>query len=110
MSMTMKRGDLEPALVLTVEDVAGVADLRNVVSWRILGKQRGLLVVDGAPDLAVVDAINESKAVLTRAWQGTETVVVGDMYIEVEAMWPGSRRQTFPASSYEMVRIVADLG
>lgn len=108
--MQMKRGDLEPALVLTVEDAAGLANLGDVVSWRVIGKLNGLVVVDGAPDTAVVEGGNSSKAVLTREWQGIETGETGDMLIEVEAMWPGARPQTFPGFSYEKVTITNDLG
>ncbi|WP_125673614.1 hypothetical protein [Amycolatopsis sp. WAC 04182] len=108
--MEMKRGDLEPDLVITVEDASGVANLNQVTSWRVIGKQHGAVVVDGAPTSVTVDPGNESKATLARAWETGETADVGDMQIEVEAMWPGGRPQTFPASGYGVVRIRADLG
>lgn len=109
MTLEMKRGDLEPDLVLTAADAANVADLSGVVSWRILGKFRGQLVVDGPPDTVVVSADKHS-ATLTRAWQSGETAFVGQMFVEVEAMWPGNRPQTFPAEDYEVVRFTDDLG
>jgi hypothetical protein len=109
-SMDMKRGDLEPGLVLTVEDAAGDADLTQVESWRILGKLRGELVVDDAPDTVTPEPGNTAKTTLARAWVTGETDDVGDMQIEAEATWPGGRRQTFPADGYEVVRIRADLG
>ncbi|WP_033288239.1 hypothetical protein [Amycolatopsis jejuensis] len=108
--MEIKRHDLEPALVMDVADAAGVADLRQVVAWRVLGELHGQLVVDGAPDTVVIDPATPWKAVLTRRWQAGETAETGDVRVEVEAMWPGSRPQTFPPSSYETVRIKADLG
>ncbi|MFF4600539.1 hypothetical protein [Amycolatopsis sp. NPDC001319] len=109
-SMQMKQHDLEPALVLIAEDAAGEADLSQVVSWRILGKLAGELVVDGPPDSAVVDPTNPSRVTLTRAWETGETSALGEMRIEAEAMWPGARPQTFPPASYEIVRFYADLG
>lgn len=109
MSMDMKVHDLEPALKLTVEDLAGVANLNSVVSWRIIGRIRGTTAVNAAPDTAVVDGGNPAKAVLTRAWLAGETAVIGDMYVEAEATWPGGRLQTFPASTYELVRFHRDL-
>lgn len=108
--MDMKRGDLEPALVLTVEDADGLADLDLVLSWRILGKLRGVLVVDDAPDTVEVDPLNDALATLTRAWVAGETDTVGDMQVEVEATWPGDRKQTFPSVGYSVVRFSADLG
>mgnify|MGYP001562053329 CR=1 FL=1 len=109
-SMEMKRGDLEPDLVVVVEDAAGLANLNLVVSWRIIGKLHGVLVVNGAPTTVVVDSGNSAKATISRAWVSGETAVTGDMQVEVEAMWPGARPQTFPASGYGVVRIHADLG
>lgn len=109
-SMEIKRGDLEPDLVLIVEDADGETNLNAVVSWRILGTLHGELVIDDAPDLIEVDAGNASKATLTRAWVAGDTAAVGELRVEVEAMWPGSRPQTFPASGYGVVRIRADLG
>ncbi len=111
MTMQIKQHDLAPALQLTVEDVAGIANLNGVSSWRIIGKLRGVVVVDGAPDTVVVDSVNTAKAVLTRAWHAGETDNAGDMHIEAEATWPGTppRPQTFPSASTETVRINPDL-
>lgn len=110
MTMDMKTGDLEPALTVIVEDGAGVTDFNDVVSWKILGKQNSVLIVNATPDTVTVDQSNQSKATLTRAWQAGETASAGVMQIEVEAMWPGNRPQTFPAESFEFVRFHPDLG
>lgn len=109
MTMEIKQHDLKPDLTITVQDGAELADLTQVVSWRILGKLRGVLVIDDAPDSVAVDPV-KWKAVLTRAWVSGDTATAGDMRIEVEAMWPGSKPQTFPATSTETVRINPDLG
>ena len=108
--LEMKRGDLEPALVVTVEDAGGVANLNLVTSWRLIGMLNGVVVLDDAPDTAVVDAQNSSKAVLTRAWETAETATVGMMLGEAEATWPGGRKQTFPADGFFQVHFNADLG
>lgn len=111
MTMEIKQHDLKPDLVINVFDGAQLADLTGVVSWRILGKLKGVLVVDSAPSsAAVIDPLTKWKATLTRAWVSGDTANPGDMRIEVEAMWPGSKPQTFPASSTETVRINPDLG
>lgn len=111
-TMQMKVHDLEPSLVLLVEDLDRQADLNDVDSWRILGKMRGVLAVDGPPDDVVVDPVDTWKATLTRAWVAGETDVEGDMRIEAEAMWPGTppRPQTFPSASSATVRFNPDLG
>lgn len=111
-TMQMKVHDLEPALVLVVEDLDRKANLNGVSSWRIIGKLRGLVVVDGAPGSVVVDPVDTWKATLTRAWVAGETATAGDMRIEAEAIWPGTppRPQTFPSASSETVRFNPDLG
>lgn len=109
MTLEMKTRDLEPDLVLVVEDLAGVADLTQVVSWRIIGRLNGVVVVNGAPGSAVVDPDNHSRATLTRAWVSGDTDTAGDMLIEAEATWPGTRPQTFPPVSYAKVRFSPDL-
>lgn len=109
-TLDMKSNDLEPDLVLVPEDADGIADLNGVVSWRIIGKFRGQIIVDAAPDTIVVDPTNHSKATLTRAWQAGETDVIGEALFEAEALWPGNRAQTFPAVGYVKVRFVQDLG
>jgi hypothetical protein len=109
MTLQMKTRDLEPDLVLVVEDLAGVADLTQVVSWRIIGRLNGVVVVDSAPDSAVVDPANRSRMTLTRAWVAGDTDTAGEMLIEAEGLWPGSRPQTFPPVSYAKVRFSPDL-
>lgn len=111
-TMQIKQHDLEPDLVLVVEDLDRRADLGAVAAWRIIGKLRGVVVVDEvlAPGSVVVDPVDTWKATLTRAWVAGETDTAGDMRIEAEAMWPGDRPQTFPSASSETVRINPDLG
>lgn len=102
----IKRGDLEPSLVIDISGSSG--DLNGVVSWRVIGK-RGTTPVftDTSPDHVVA---TPTTAVITHHWVAGETDVVGVISIEVEATWPDGRRQTFPPYGYNLVRITPDLG
>lgn len=112
MSLTtvMKLHDRKPDLTLYPEDETGASDLTLVVSWRIIGKLKGVTVVDDVPDSVTVDPLNHAKATLVHAWQAGETSTLGDMKVEAEAMWPGALPQTFPADGTITVRFVQDLG
>ena len=106
MTVEFKQGDLEPSLIIDLwgED----ANLNNVVSWRVLGRLRGssaLLFNDTAPNV-VVNPTDAERAVVTHTWTTPQTATLGLLLIEVEAMWPGNRPQTFPR---EQVRIAEDL-
>ena len=109
MTTEVKQHDLEPPLTLYVEDAGQLADLRGVGSWRVVGKMRGVLVLDVVPTVTV-DPTDHWKATLVHVWQAGETSTLGDLRVEAEAMWPGARPQTFPGSGYVTVRFVADLG
>jgi hypothetical protein len=109
MILDMTAHDLEPDLVLTVADSAGVADLNQVVSWRVLGTMLGTLVVDAVPDSVVVAADGHS-AVLTYNWRAGDTALPGSMSVCAEAVWPGGRPQTFPAAGSVTVRFSPDAG
>lgn len=112
MPMTIKRHDLEPPLVLTVSDASGLADLRGVTSWRVIGSLNGVVVVDSvlAGGNVAINPATPATAVLTRAWVAGETASAGQMKIEVEAIWSTARPQTFPADGTELVTILPDLG
>ena len=112
MPMTIKQHDLEPPLVLTVADAAGLADLRGVTSWRVIGSLNGVVVVDSvlSSGNVVINPATPATAVLTRAWVAGDTALAGDMRIEVEASWPTGRPPTFPADGTEVVHILHDLG
>lgn len=112
MSLTtsMKQHDLEPDLTLVAEDAAGLTDLTLVGSWRVLATMLGAPVfVDTAPAVTV-DPTNHARATIVHTWVAGETAAAGDLKVEVEAMWPGGRPQTFPASGAVTVRIRPDLG
>lgn len=108
----MKQGDLEPDLVIDITGPGG--DLSTVESWRIIGRLRGETepTFDDPldPGAVVVDPEDASKAVVTRAWVAGDTDISGTLLVEVEAQWPGGRKQTFPTDGYAQVRITDDLG
>lgn len=112
MPMTIKRGDLEPPLVLTVSDASGATDLRGVSSWRVIGSLNGVVVVDSllSSGNVAIDAGTPATAVLTRAWVLGDTATAGELKVEVEASWPTGRPQTFPPDGTEVVTILPDLG
>lgn len=102
----IKRGDLEPPLVIDISGSTG--DLNGVVGWRVIARMGALLVFDdGAPD---VDITSPTAAVVTHTWNDGETDVVGTMSVEVEAMWPDDRPQTFKPCGYNTVQVCQDLG
>jgi hypothetical protein len=105
----MKQHDLKPDLTIYPEDAAGVADLTQVVSWRLIGKLRGVVVVEDPAPTVTVDPGNHARATLVHTWILGETSTLGDMRVEAEAMWPGNKPQTFPAEGFVTVRFVADL-
>lgn len=108
-TFNMKTGDLEPPLVIDISGSSG--DLNDVVSWRVIGRRRAtaeLLFEDPDPGHEV-DGEDPSKAVVTHHWVAGETDTPGVVHVEVEALWPSDRRQTFPAVGYAQVRIGDDL-
>ena len=110
MTTEMKTHDLKPDLTIYAEDAAGLTDLRNVASWRILAKMAGAsLFIDTAPTVTV-DSVNHSKATMVHQWVTGETANVGSARVEAEATWPDGKTQTFPADGYVVVRFVQDLG
>ena len=111
--MGPKRGDLEPPLVLDINDVQQLADLTTVTSWRVIAHRRGDLTGTAVVDVAntpVVDPANKYKAVVTHHWSGAQTAVAGLLDFEVEATFPSGNKQTFPNGGYIAVMIDDDLG
>jgi len=110
MTTSMKQHDLEPALTLYAEDVAGLTNLNLVASWRVLATRLGVSVFIDTSPTVTVDPVNHSKATIVHTWVAGETATAGDLKVEAEAMWPNGRPQTFPASGSVTVRIRPDLG
>ena len=101
--LEIKRGDLMPPLTGIITDngdpVNGTtAVLARVIAWRdgaLLFRRPVTIGADGT---------------WTMPWVEGDTDQVGDLLIEVEVTWPGTRPQTFPGDGYETVRVHQDLG
>lgn len=106
-----KKGDLEPDLVIDLVASPETTDLTLVDSWRIVGRLRDTetLLIDSEPTV-VVDPTDKWTAVVTHSWSTSETAEAGLLLVELEATWPGDRKQTFPTAGYIQVRIDDDLG
>lgn len=103
----IKTGDLEPDLVIDISGSAG--DLSTVVSWKVIATRGSVAAwTDTAP--TVVVGSPPTSATVSHNWVAGETDVAGMQKIEVEATWPGSRKQTFPVDGYTAVRVTPDLG
>lgn len=105
MTATIKRGDAEPALRLTLTGADGPVDLTAATTVRLLlAARNGTLAVDAAL------AARPANGQLTYTWGLTDTAAIGSYRVEVEVTWPGGRKQTFPSDGYGAVRITPDLG
>lgn len=112
-----KRGDLEPASILTLYNADGsVLDLTNALSAKLIAKQ---VISSSTPatinaSLSFVDRAN-GKVKYTPASPDHDTV--GVFNFETQVIWPGSptRPQTVPnggnsANIYDTLLITQDLG
>lgn len=97
----MKTGDLEPPLQMSLSGVSG--DLNAVEGWRIVGRQGGeILFTDEDPTASIQSA---TLAIVSHSWGVGETDVPGPIEVEVVAIWPGGREQTFPPQGFSKVWI-----
>lgn len=92
--MRMYTGDLKPDLQVTCSADEPV-DLDDAVSVRIIGRRDDTIVFDSTPDTQTVVG---DTTVVTRLWQAGDTAETGLIQIEVEATWPGNKKQTFRAN------------
>jgi hypothetical protein len=102
----IKQGDLEPPLEIDVSGSRG--DLTAVTDWRVIGSQNGIVVFDDSDATFALGASN-SEGTVTHTWVAGETDALGPMDIEVKAIWPGDRTQTFPPKHFSKVWIFATL-
>lgn len=102
----IKEGDLEPPLEIDISGSKG--DLTDVLSWRVIGSQNGAVVFTNNDADFVVGATPQQGTV-THEWVDGQTDIVGGMDIEVKAVWPGSRIQTFPPDKFSRVWVFATL-
>lgn len=107
-TMTIKRGDLLPALTITLTDGVDAngdpvpVDLTPATTVRVIGFLDNSLLFNRG-------VTGNAQGVVTMPWQAGDTDVAGDIYLEVEVTWPGSLPQTFPPDGYEVVHVMQDL-
>lgn len=105
-TLHLKRGDLEPALVVELLDGdTPLTGLGGATTVRVLIRSRtGLIVDDPTPD------VDPTAATVTHQWAPGETDTPGVHRAEVEVTWPGQRPRTFPPAGFLPVHIHHDLG
>lgn len=99
---TLKAGDLEPGIELTLVDTSGAAvDVigASSVKFRFATSAGVELFVRNCE---LTDVVN---GVVSYLWQAGDTDVVGSYYGEFVIEWPGARDQTYPPSGYILVAI-----
>ena len=93
----IKQGDLEPPLEIEVGGVSG--NLTQVTDWIVVGSREGVEVFSDSA-AAFTPGATTNVGTVKHIWVAGQTDVQGDMDIEVRAIWPGDRPQTFPPRTY----------
>jgi hypothetical protein len=108
-TFSIKRNDTLPGLRLQLLDGEIPVDLTNAVSARLFMSNLRGVKVDGA--MSILDqSAEENRGVVEYDWQDGDTDTTGTFTAEVEVMWPGQRRQTFPDKGYQKIQVTKDLG
>lgn len=103
----IKRGDLEPPLEIELSGSKGDLSAPGL-AWRVIGSQDGVVVfTDNDPNFT--PGATTTEGTVTHLWVAGETDVEGGMDIEVKAIWPGDRIQTFPPKRFSRVWIFRTL-
>jgi hypothetical protein len=97
-------GDLEPALTGTALD--GTAPVDLTAATAVMAHVRRS---DGTTISRAVTLGNQSTSPgsWTLAWVTGDLVEAGGYTVEIEAMWPGSRPQTFGTAGFQVARQIA---
>lgn len=105
----IKKGDLEPPLEFTLSGSKG--DLSLVTEWRVIGRIGGDTLFNRviANEDFAIGAVNTTGTLVYR-WQAGDTDTVGELELEVKALWPDARPQTFPPKNFTKVIISESLG
>jgi hypothetical protein len=104
--MNMKKGDLEPDLVISCRGADGTTpDLTTATSVQVVARLEG-----ASTALFTRNATGDADGNVTMAWQAGDTDTVGRMLIEVRVTWPGSKPEHYPATSYLPIDIMDTLG
>lgn len=99
---TRKKGDTAPSLLITCYDGDAPVDL-SAATVRLI-----IRLDDGT--VSTVNTTGTAGGVVDETLPGTVTATTGVVHVEVEVTWPDATVQTFPATGYLTVNVVADLG
>ncbi len=107
MTLHLKRGDLLPALEVTITnaDTGVPVNLATATSVRIIGTRNWVALFNDTTPTR-----DNPAGKVTHTWLAAETAVAGRIAIEVEVTWPGGMVQTFPPAGYLAVDVGPDLG
>lgn len=100
--ITMKRGDTQPPLSITLTDNGAVVDLSTATIIKVKASRNESLLFSRA-------TTGTTLGVVTMPWQATDTALPGILQIEVEVTWPDGGILTFPADGVLRVNITPDL-
>lgn len=107
---TMKKNDLLPELVVTLEDAVGPVDLAGAssITFKMILKDSmgGTPKIDAAATPDPDQVTNKGKCTYT--WASGDTDTVGVYYGEFEAIY-GTKPLTYPNGSYYIIAIVDDV-
>lgn len=94
---TITRGDIKPALTITISDARDTANFGAVAksAVRVVGEMDGIVVFNDEPDEYTPSPDGKS-ATLKREWRTADTDEAGRMWVSVIVTWPTASPQTFP--------------
>lgn len=104
--VSLKQGDLEPTLSVTLVGVDGVVPpLVDAVGITFrLATTAGVEIFARAANLD-----DAAGGVLSYLWQAGDTVTAGSYYGEFVVDWGSGRTQTYPPNDYLLIRVVPKL-
>jgi len=103
---TWKQNDLEPPVQSTMRNSDGTGiDVSGATAIYFLMRP----VSGGTTVRTAATVVSASAGTVKHEWVSGQTATVGSYYQEWEIMWPSSRPQTVPNTSYNVIVIEDDL-
>lgn len=99
-NFTIKQGDLEPGLFVTIDNTSGA-----VVSFATVTSIQLRFATSQGRELWVRGMTQEGTSSASYAWQQGDTDTPGIYYGEVIVTWFGGRVQTYPPMGYLLIDI-----
>lgn len=104
---TIKQNDQLPELIVTLTDANGdVVDVGEIVgvTFIMADKATGTNLVDAAATV-----VNGEAGIVKYVWQGSDTSIASTYNAEFHVEFLDGRVETFPNSTYILIKIFADL-